>query len=287
MGIPSVALSAQVDGEPQGWWTSWWDWSSFGPDALIGIGTGLIVAMIVLGTERRFAKRARGLEVSNAEAAVVAKARVALRHPIAWGSAIHDLNPDRTQLDRLVPVVGAVPTGEPSQRFPGVIHAHRAVQLLDEVESSADAVFAQQAKHETPHDLLAVSDAVLHNIDRLLREPGDLMWLWEWPEPGGWARLSPKMKRDVEDDLDLRQYMDEYVRNRRLLEAHREAFILVDGAWRADEWTATVLKTRDAPRSFWKRWRRSFAYRRSVREAMDGAEMLGYEIVSAVDNMAY
>lgn len=58
--------------------------SSFGPDALIGIGTGLIVALIVLGAERRLAGRARGLEVSNAQGAVVEKARRVLTHEVAW-----------------------------------------------------------------------------------------------------------------------------------------------------------------------------------------------------------
>lgn len=69
----SSASSAATDIST--WWASWRDFSSFGPDAIIGVGTGLIVAMIVLGTERRLAAPARRLGVNNAEGASVEKAQ--------------------------------------------------------------------------------------------------------------------------------------------------------------------------------------------------------------------
>ena len=239
------------------------NWDSFLPDLLVGVVTGGLVGGVVLGAERRLSKRARSLEVTNAEGAVVEKARAVLRHPIVWDEECNDLTPGRTQLDRLVPVVKAVPTGEPLERYPGIVHAYRVVQLLDEVESSADAIFTERTKHESDLDLLAVPDAIAHNIKRLLQPPYDPLWAWEWPEPYG-PRLSAAIKAAIEQDLDLRQVMDEYVRNRRLLEAHRESFVLVDGSWRADEWAALLKKTRNAPRFFATKWYRVFVYKLSL-----------------------
>lgn len=263
------------------------NWDSFVPDLLVGLATGGLVGGVVLGAERRLSQRARRLEVTNAEGAVVEKARTVLRHPLVWDEDFYDLSPDQTQLSRLVPVVKAVPTGEPLERVPGIVHAYRVVQLLDEVDSSADAIFTERTKHETDHDVLAVPDAIAHNIKLLLQPPHDPLWAWEWPERGGRPRLSPGEKAAIEQDVDLRQYLDEYVRNRRLLESHREAFLLVDGSWRADEWTALLAKTRNAPRFFITKWRRALVYKRDVQRAVSTAEQNGYDIITKIDPMAY
>ncbi len=287
MWIPLVVLSVQEDDKPTNWLASWWDFSSFGPDLLIGIGTGLIVAMIVLGTERRLAKRARSLEVTNAEAAVVQKARSVLRHPLVWDPNALDLTPSRDHLERLIPVVQAVPTGEPLELFPGVHHAHRVVQLLDDVESSADSVFTQQDHYEVPRDAGAVSEAIAHNIRRLLHPPYNPTWEWDWPELDGWNRYPQDLKAQIENDSQLRQYMDEYVRNRRLLEAHRQAFLEADSLWRVEEWSASTARFAGAPHNFSRSFWRKRRYEQAVAKAKARAEETASHNITAIDPMAY
>ncbi|KQR39208.1 hypothetical protein [Microbacterium sp. Leaf159] len=287
MSLNVVVVAVEETSEDKGWWASWWDFSSFGPDALIGIGTGLIVAMIVLGTERRLAKRTRSLEVTNAEAAVVEKARSVLRHPLVWDPDFYDLKPSRTHLDRLVPVVQAVPSGDPIELFPGSHHAHRVVDLLDDLEASEHAIDGQRSKYESTYDLMAVPDAVGYNIRRLLRPPHDPMWLWEWPKIGDRIRVTADLRDAIESDMDLRQFIDEYVRNRRLLEAHREAFNLADGSWRADEWTALLQLASGAPHNPVKKLWRKVKYDRAVQAAKARADASGQERLLAIDAMAY
>lgn len=278
---------ATLEEPSEGWWAGWWDFSSFGPDAIIGIGTGLIVAMIVLGTERRLAKQARRLERTNAEGAVVEKARSVLRHPFVWDSDFYDLMPDRTHLDRLVPVVRAVPSGDPVESFPGSHHAHRVVELLDDLDASEDAINGQLSKHESNYDVLSVPDAVGYNIGRLLQPPHDPMWTWIWPKVGDRIRVPEELRAEIEKDTDLHQFINEYVRNRRMLEAHREAFILADGSWRADEWSALLQRVSGSPHNPVKKLWRKVKYDRALEAAKAKAGASGQELLLAIDAMAY
>lgn len=268
----------------EGWLASWWDFSSFGPDAIIGIGTGLVVAMIVLGTERRLAKQARRLEITNAEGAVVEKARSVLRHPFVWDWEAYDLMPDRTHLDRLVPVVRAVPSGDPVELFPGSHHAHRVVELLDDLDASADAINGQLSRHEPVLNEYAVPEAIIHNIRCQLLPPHDPMWSWDWPED---IVTSVKQMDEIGHDIDLRQFINEYVRNRRMFEAHREAFMLADGSWRADEWAALLQRVSGSPHNPVKKLWRKVKYDRAVEAAKAKADASGQELLLAIDAMAY
>ena len=278
---------ATVKEPSEGWWASWWDFSSFGPDAIIGIGTGLIVAMIVLGTERRLAKRARRLEITNAEGAVVEKARSVLRHPFVWDPDYYDLMPDRTHLERLVPVVRAVPSGDPVEDFPGSHHAHRVVELLDDLDASEDAISGELSKYESNYDVLSVRDAIGYNIRRLLHPPHDPRWSWTWPKVGDRVRVPEERRDAIEANPDLRQFINEYVRSRRMLEAHREAFLLADGSWRADEWAALLQRVSGAPRNPVKKLRRKVQYDRAVATAKAKAHASGQDLLLAIDAMAY
>lgn len=286
--LMSSVQSTQAPSGSGGWWASWWDFSSFGPDALIGIGTGLIVAMIVLGAERRLAARARTLEVTNAMGGVVEKARSVLKHRIEWDEEALNLYPDRTHLDRLVPAVSAVPSGDPQEKFPGYHHAVRVVEVLDEVTADAAALDNQAGKHEWNENVLAIPYTVANTILALVNEPGPVTndWTFQWSDRV--HRPVPKsLVEAVENDQELRQYLQDYVRDRRLLEAHRKAFLTADGMWRADEWAALTQRFMDVPHNPIKSAWRRLKYNRAVEHAQAKAEAEANKIILNVDPMAY
>ncbi|WP_136055997.1 hypothetical protein [Microbacterium sp. K24] len=288
MGISSLA--GVVGTEPKTWLESWWDFSSFGPDLVIGIGTGLIVALIVLGAERRLSTRARNLEVTNAQGAAVEKGRSVLQHRIKWPPEdSYDLTPDRTQLDRLVPSITAVPSGDPFEHLPGFHFAQRVVEVLDEVEGAADALDSQIDRHEWNGNVLAVPDAIMHNVHRLLAGPSPSPhdWSWDWSAPPSSTTIPHAIVTQIENDLELRQLVLDYLRNRRLLEAHRAAFLLADGLWRADEWAALTARHQGVPHNFVKTRFRRWKYYRAVAAAKNNAETRANDLIVAVDPMAH
>ncbi|AQY02049.1 hypothetical protein [Microbacterium foliorum] len=261
------------------------NWDSFVPDLLVGGATGLVVGFVVLGYEKRDAKRTRSGAVTEAQARVVERARSLLQHPLVFShKGDPSLHVDSSQLERLQGIVRSVPAGVPDEHIPGYHWASRAIDSFESLESLADALDARLADYQSDGGpVLRLGDFLGSNITRLSKS---------WPVPHDWTFVLPDglpetFRAKIEDDVELRGNVDQYLRTRRLLEAHRRAFVGTDGRWRELEWSALAAKDRGAPRFFVTKWLRALEYRHAVRRAMNEAEDYGYGFISEVDGMAY
>lgn len=241
----------------------------------------------LVGTERRIASGARRLNVSNAQWAVVERARSLLRHPIVFSrTGEQDLHPERSQLNRLRELVRSVPSGQPRELVPGYHWAERVITTLDELEAVADVLDLRVNKFQGTSSLFGerLVELVRQNINELANAGPSTPheWEWEWHD-----ELIPLVTKQVDVDDEFHDNVNDYLRLRWLLLAYREAFLAADGAWRAEAWAALLEKISGAPHNPIKAAYRSGKYRRAVIAAKLKADNDALEIVRRVDSMAY
>lgn len=261
------------------------NWESFVPDLIVGLMTGGIVGLIVLGAERRIAARARRVEVSNAQGAVVDRGRTLLQHRISFTKKGQPaLQPNASQLDRLRELVIAVPTGQPMEYLPGYHWAERAALTFEELQAVTEALESRTAEHNVTAGLSNfIGPTIEEHVHRFATEgvTDPSAWVWEWD-----GNSHPEHLDRVKNDEELTQSIVDYIQLRRRLVAYREAFLAADGLWRADQWIAITARFKGVPHNPVKARYRRWIYDRAVKAAEMRADEQARKIVAAVDPMA-
>ncbi|WP_136032491.1 hypothetical protein [Microbacterium sp. PF5] len=244
MQIPSVTPGAQPDGVETDWWAGWWDWSSFGPDALIGIGTGLIVAGIVSVAGRNAQSRTLSELVMGQQQRAVDAGNSLLRSGFSYPPGpMPELLPDTSNMDRLRDIVRSVPRGEPTKPVIGYEWVVGVVDAFDRLEVAADTVLGHVRRHGGASPTSEITEALLWRIWSLgnvnpkyapypmTTEPP---LLEDWNEGGHLAAALDPIGGNLADDTPFRDEVNEYLRARRMLELYRNAFFQVQNTFRAE-----------------------------------------------------
>lgn len=238
MQFPSVTPGAQPDGVGTGWWVSiWQDWSSFGPDAIVGVATGLVVAGVVAALGRWIKEQTlREIRQGQQERAVEA-GNLLLRGDFSYPrSASPALLPAGDNLTRLRDIVRAVPRGKPSQPVVGFEWLVAVDKAYERLEAAAETLLAKVKNYGGSSSSSGVAEALLIRIWDL----GNVNLKYApWPlttEPpllGDWnafhydrTPLAP-IAGNLDDDHALRDDVNEYLRARRMLLLTHRAFFTV------------------------------------------------------------
>ncbi|TCJ28748.1 hypothetical protein E0W80_04410 [Microbacterium sp. PI-1] len=213
------------------------NWDSFVPDLIVGIATGGLVGLVVLGAERRISGRARRREVEDAQSNAVERARALLPHKVRSKTDVEVLHLDMAQFDRLREVIRSVPSGEPRELVPGYSWAAEASRLADDIEALADALDGRISDYtrDTPSDM-NTAKWMRKTISELASNQGSTHSAWEWQ----WNRdVHPRYALMIGNDTELTAMVNRYLWKCDLLIAHREAFQEADEIWRTRSWEVT------------------------------------------------
>lgn len=239
------------------------DWSTFVPDTIGAVMTGLAVGAVIVLYERNLDQRRESRSITDAHLRTVETMSQSFTKPFAYDP--RTLQPDGTQIDRAAELLRAVPPGAPDVMTPGFTMLRAMVDQHEILPSTAmDLEHALEAHlRDRPHVQTALNFVNKHT---------DFDYLTSMPVP------SP-MTRHPFHDPDVRAALQRYLDNRSLLNAAREAFIASDESWRANAWTIVLDEVKGAPHNPVKKIYRAWIANRRRAEAREEAEEAGLTIM--------
>ncbi len=112
------------------------DWSSFLPDSLVAIFTGVVVGVVVVLYERGLSDRRAAREVTKAQQRVVEAMQPRMDDPLIYDSS--SLKLADTRIRQVAEQVEMVPPGPPEYVVPGYWMLLAVLPQADELERAAD-----------------------------------------------------------------------------------------------------------------------------------------------------
>lgn len=196
------------------------NWSSFLPDMIVAVSTGLLVGAGVLVAEIWFHRWRAAREVTAAQRAAVNQAGTLVFDRFDYSGGFH---PAAGGLRRVRKLVRAVPPGTPNEVVAGYHYLDRMIHHWTHLEAHADAIDARLQAYQNRFP------TAVHIIRASISEPASFGATWQRPDFEGYP---PGAQEFLDQDESLASEVDLYWRERRLLEAYREAFVFAEMRWR-------------------------------------------------------
>ena len=256
-------------------WITQLQWSSFVPDTIVALLTGVAVAAGVFWAERKTAKRDEKKAAVDAQWSLLRTVRMWTTGPIHFRPDV--LRPADEKLEKVLAEVRALPMGRERELAPGVHLLRRLVISREALERGVlDLEQAIEQHSEVPDEKFAAyvrraAHGFAQNEDTSMKE-----WLDQEDDDARYAA-------EASDDRQLNSAMWSYQLSRRTLNAIFMAFIEFDGAWRQEEWSITLERSRNNARTRIGRWRNRRIDERKLRNYRDRLEADAYCNLSKVN----
>jgi hypothetical protein len=193
------------------------DWSSFWPDMIVAVFTGVFVGLTVLVVERRLSTRAAERESARAQAQAVSRATRWMRASVTY--VPRSLVPDDTDMQRVRATIedAAIPDSEAvSPQF----------DVLREYVSAWDAMVVSARKVEARINAKAINPKhMFDSLNRVISLYGSMSVAPDPPSTPIWHALWADFNGRVASDRELDDLMGVYVRDRVRMETFRRAYI--------------------------------------------------------------
>lgn len=227
-----IALtSSQESGVPN---SAWWDLSSFGPDLIVGVVTGGVVAAVVLFVEKRSARRTASESVARQQEHAIEMAQLALREAHIFPSVgATSLMPAGENMKRLHAAVQAV-APEPSARSVfGYPLVAAAVRVFESLVARADSVAVRIDTYDGQAAGTGVAAALYGRVTVLadlsekhapfpITEPRRLE---DWDDGTFATRALDPLLGNLDDDTAFKANVNQYLDERWRFEKLRRAFL--------------------------------------------------------------
>lgn len=254
------------------------DWSSFWPDMLVAALTTGAIAALVLFAERRISNRAARRATFNAQAHAVDQAALLLERDFVYER--RELAPDTKSLKKLRRIIRQVPSGVPLRHVPGYRYAEGVANADAALRIRIEAIMGHVQRYAVKPDVMEylAEGVFLDHVTRIAKTP-NAPWTWERQHTD--VVFGLLSLRELEHDADVREDIDAYLIQRRLLHANREAFFKTHREGRMLEWAASIPFGEKNPRGLRRLWMERKS-RKSVAQAKRRSEAEALELIQSI-----
>ncbi|MEV4669998.1 MULTISPECIES: hypothetical protein [unclassified Microbacterium] len=199
-----------------------WNFSTFGPDLIVGALTALGVGLILIWAEQRVSAHARGEAVAQQQDRAVSNGVLLLQASLIYsGHGPESLLPAGGNLERLRLLAGSVSPDRPSRNVFGFNWLTDAVGTYERLQVLADSISARSESYESGDSFLTAS-TLYARINDMAR--AGVTHIPSWWEGGAPETLEP-VATQVEQDWAFKDDVTSYLHARRLLDEYRDAFL--------------------------------------------------------------
>jgi hypothetical protein len=244
------------------------DWSSFVPDMIVAVFTGVFVGIAVLVVERWLSKRAAERDSAKAQSRAVEDCSRWMTARLSYNP--DSLMPDDTDFERVRARLSGVPIAVDTKMT-------TQFRILREYVDAWDALAATAEKVDSQIRLITANQRFIRDrLHRIIDAPTQRGSSTEPQWPAIWQNFeNSKAPRDPE----FIEAMKAYVSDRVQVETYRQAFV----AWTGSRNTSRLRLGNmffEAPRrTRWQKWRTNRLLKRSGREATSQAELAATRVL--------
>lgn len=248
------------------------DWSSFLPDSLVAIFTGVVVGVVVVLYERGLSDRRAAREVTKAQQRVVEAMQPSMGEPLIYDSS--SLKLADTRIRKLAEQVKTVPPGPPEYVVPGywmLLALLQQASALERAVDYLDKVLTTQLESDNRRIVTARGE-----VGHMAGGP-----LFTYPSAAN--ETPPVLPGGFLDQPSVQPAVEDYVRQRALSDAARKAFLDSDMHWRGEDFRIQLYQFKDAPVPLFPKWWRAWRASHDRAKARAAADDLALSIMHDSD----
>ncbi len=228
-----------------------WDFSTFGPDLIVGLLTALVVGLILLWAERRATTRGRAELITQQQESTVRTGAQLLQDQLLYlGERSDDLLPSGTNLNRLRSMVLAVPS-EPSLRE---VFAYQwlveIATLYEQLEVASEGARLQLTRLSVAYPP-AIKTLLFDHVRERAGSPPDYSFSWHAYAAAG--ALPVTLASQLDQNVDLRAALQGYFHTAHVLAGYRSVFLDAWHGLSAEAHFVNIESARGAPHGPFKR----------------------------------